>query len=124
MTIFFSTDLLFPIFIWTFIFFFYLDFRFPFSIWTFISFLDFYCFFGLLFPFLHKSRSDLGFLPSFLTTTSFRGHRIFVRITGFRSKSYECRKSGNCQIRKLVKSCSKSIHRFMFKKPFLIRQKL
>ena len=31
---------------------FYLDFCFPFL-------------FGLLFPFLHKSRSDLGFLPSF-----------------------------------------------------------
>ena len=55
--------LLFPLF--------YLDFCFPFIFdfyfffWTFISFLDFYFSFGLLFPFLHKSRSDLGFLPSF-----------------------------------------------------------
>jgi hypothetical protein len=48
MTFFFSTDLLFPIFIWTFISFFYLDFRFPFLFGllflfqTFIYFLDFY----------------------------------------------------------------------------------
>jgi hypothetical protein len=40
-------------------------FRLSFLFWTFISFLDFYFFFGLLFHFLHKSRSDLGFLPSF-----------------------------------------------------------
>ena len=70
---------------------------FPYSIWTFVSL--FYLgisFFGLLFPFLQKSRSDLGFLPSILTTTSFRGHRIFVWITDFWSKSYECRKYDDC----------------------------
>jgi hypothetical protein len=55
--------LLFPLF--------YLDFCFPFLFGllflflTFISFFDFYFFFWLLFPFLHKSRCDLGFLPSF-----------------------------------------------------------
>ena len=52
----FYLDFYFPFSTWTFI---------PFSIWTFILFLDFYFFLGLLFPFLHKSRSDLGFLPSF-----------------------------------------------------------
>ena len=49
------------------------NFCFPFSIWTFVSlfyldyyfFLDFYFFFDFYFPFLHKSRSDFGFLPSF-----------------------------------------------------------
>ena len=46
---FFSTNLLFPIFIGTFV-----------SLFN----LDFYFFFGLLFPFLQKSRSELGFLPS------------------------------------------------------------
>ena len=30
-----------------------------------LFFLNFYFFFGLLFNFLHKSRSDLGYLPSF-----------------------------------------------------------
>ena len=51
---------------------------------------------------------------SFLTTSSFRGHRIFDRFTDFRSKSYECRKYDDCHIRKLEHSCSKSIHRFMY----------
>ena len=46
--------------IWTFISF--LDFFFLFQ--TFISFLAFDFFFWLLFPFSHKSRSDLGFFPS------------------------------------------------------------
>ena len=53
---------------------------FPSSIWTFNSsldfyyFFDFYFFFRLLFLFLtfisllHKSRSDLGFFPSFFST--------------------------------------------------------
>ena len=59
MTFFFSTDLLFPIFIWTFISFFYLDFRFPFSIWTFISFLDFY------FPFRTNRDLILDFFQVF-----------------------------------------------------------
>ena len=61
----------FPYPIWTFISLFYLDFYFPslfgllFLFWTFISFFRLLFLFLTLFSFSHKSRSDLGFLPSF-----------------------------------------------------------
>ena len=75
--------LLLPFSVWTFIFPFlfgllfslvYLDFYFSlgllFLFKTFISLLDFSFFFWLLSAFSHKSRSDLGFLPSFFFTTA------------------------------------------------------
>ena len=92
---FFNTDLLFPIFIWTFLSHLYLDFSFPFpfglffpfSIWTFISlfymdapiFSFLLKFFSFLFKFFQfvsirsirfnsfyiQSRSHFGFLPNF-----------------------------------------------------------
>ena len=100
---FFNTDLLFPIFIWTFLSHLYLDFSFPFpfglffpfSIWTFISlfYMDAPIFSFLLkfFSFLFKffqfvsirsirfnsfytlSRSHFGFLPNFFNLIFLRG---------------------------------------------------
>ena len=57
--------LLFSFSIWTFISLFYLNFYF--FLGLLFLFRPFYFFFRLLFPFLHKSRSDLGFLPSFFS---------------------------------------------------------
>ena len=68
---FFTTNLLFPISIWTFISLFYLDFYFPFSLWTFISLfsLDFY--FPSLWTFISLFSQDFYFLLGRLFN---RGH--------------------------------------------------
>ena len=63
-----SSNLLFPMFTWTFIFFFYLDFYFPF-LWELFNFFSLFISILLPIPFFIQSWSDFGFFPIFFSLT-------------------------------------------------------